>query len=92
MSNISYFDTKADALNKLSTSKNKILCNRNITKYFLLKDYQSFLKLEECIESNSIGTHAVFNFCLENNFERITYSQAFDILRECNHNKKKKGS
>ena len=30
------------------------------------------------------------NFCLENNFERITYSQAFDILRECNHNKKKK--
>ena len=65
MSNISYFDTKADALNKLSTSKNKILCNRNITKYFLLKDYQSFLKLEECIESNSIGTHAVFNFCLE---------------------------
>ena len=39
MSNISYFDTKADALNKLSTSKNKILCNRNITKYFLLKDY-----------------------------------------------------
>lgn len=29
------------------------------------------------------------NFCLENNFERITYSQAFDILRECNHNKKK---
>ena len=29
-------------------------------------------------------------FCLENNFERITYSQAFDILRECNHNKKKK--
>ena len=30
------------------------------------------------------------NFCLENNFERITYSQAFDILRECNYNKKKK--
>ena len=30
------------------------------------------------------------NFCLENNFERITYSQAFDILRECNHNNKKK--
>ena len=61
MSNISYFDTKADALNKLSTSKNKILCNRNITKYFLLKDYQSFLKLiqdskrpdfYECISAN----------------------------------------
>ena len=35
--------------------------------------YQSFLKLEECIESNSIGTHAVFNFCLENNI-KLVYS------------------
>jgi asparaginyl-tRNA synthetase len=30
------------------------------------------------------------NFCLENDFERLTYSQAFEILRESNHNKKKK--
>lgn len=30
------------------------------------------------------------NFCLENNFERITYTQAIEILRESNHNKKKK--
>ncbi|MCC6369541.1 MAG: asparagine--tRNA ligase [Bacteroidia bacterium] len=29
-------------------------------------------------------------FCLENKFERITYTQAIDILRESNHNKKKK--
>lgn len=29
-------------------------------------------------------------FCLENNFERVTYSEAIDILRESNHNKKKK--
>jgi asparaginyl-tRNA synthetase len=29
-------------------------------------------------------------FCVENNFERITYTQAVDILRESNHNKKKK--
>ena len=28
--------------------------------------YQSFLKMEECLESNSVGTHAVFNFCLSN--------------------------
>ena len=35
--------------------------------------YQSFLKLEECIESNSIGTHAVFNFCLKNNI-KLVYS------------------
>ncbi|MBS1647959.1 MAG: asparagine--tRNA ligase [Bacteroidetes bacterium] len=29
-------------------------------------------------------------FCTENHFERITYTQAIDILRESNHNKKKK--
>jgi asparaginyl-tRNA synthetase len=29
-------------------------------------------------------------FCLDNNFERITYTQAIEILRESNHNKKKK--
>lgn len=29
-------------------------------------------------------------FCLENRFERITYTQAIEILRESNHNKKKK--
>ena len=29
-------------------------------------------------------------FCLENNFERVTYTQAIEILRESNHNKKKK--
>jgi len=30
------------------------------------------------------------NFCLENKFERVTYTQAIEILRESNHNKKKK--
>ena len=33
--------------------------------------YQSFLKLNECIESNSIGTHAVFNFCVQNKIKLI---------------------
>jgi len=33
--------------------------------------YQSFLKMNECIESNSIGTHAVFNFCLKNKIKLI---------------------
>ena len=35
--------------------------------------YQSFLKMNECIESNSIGTHAVFNFCLSNKI-KLVYS------------------
>ena len=33
--------------------------------------YQSFLKLNDCIESNSIGSHAIFNFCLQNNIKLI---------------------
>ena len=33
--------------------------------------YQSFLKMNECIESNSIGSNAVFNFCLRNNIKLI---------------------
>ena len=33
--------------------------------------YQSFLKMDECIKSNSIGTNAVFNFCLSNKIKLI---------------------
>jgi UDP-glucose 4-epimerase len=33
--------------------------------------YQSFSKMNECIESNSIGTHAVFNFCIINKIKLI---------------------
>jgi UDP-glucose 4-epimerase len=33
--------------------------------------YQSFLKMNECIESNSIGSNAIFNFCLKNRIKLI---------------------
>ena len=33
--------------------------------------YQSFNKFNECLESNSIGTNAVFKFCLENKIKLI---------------------
>ena len=33
--------------------------------------YQSFLKMNECINSNSIGSHAIFNFCLLNKIKLI---------------------
>jgi len=33
--------------------------------------YQSFLKMNECIDSNFIGSNAVFNFCLKNNIKLI---------------------
>jgi UDP-glucose 4-epimerase len=33
--------------------------------------YQSFKKFDECFKSNSIGSHAVFKFCLNNNIKLI---------------------
>ena len=35
--------------------------------------YQSFLKMSECIEANSIGSNEVFNFCLKNKV-KLLYS------------------
>ena len=35
--------------------------------------YQSFLKMNECINSNTIGSHEVFNFCLKNKI-KLLYS------------------
>ena len=33
--------------------------------------YQSFLKMNECINSNTIGSHEVFNFCFKNKIKLI---------------------
>jgi UDP-glucose 4-epimerase len=33
--------------------------------------YQSFLKMDRCLDSNSVGSHAVFNFCLVNKIKLI---------------------
>ena len=33
--------------------------------------YQSFLKMDECIKSNSVGSNSVFNFCFKNNLKLI---------------------
>ena len=41
--------------------------------------YQSFLKMNECIASNTIGTHEVFNFCLKNKIKLI-YSALLQVL------------
>ena len=33
--------------------------------------YQSFINMNECLDSNTIGTNSVFNFCLENKIKLI---------------------
>jgi len=55
---------------------NKVLKNsKNIHSLFhfgeFARIYQSFIKMEECINSNTIGSNAVINFCLSNNIKLI---------------------
>jgi UDP-glucose 4-epimerase len=33
--------------------------------------YQSFINMNECLDSNTIGTNSIFNFCLENKIKLI---------------------
>ena len=48
--------------------------------------YQSFLKMEECIKSNTIGSHAVFNFCLANKI-KLVYSATSATIGNKGHDK-----
>jgi len=50
-------------------NKNKIICIFHFGEFSRI--YQSFLKMSKCIQSNSIGSNAVFNFCLKNNIKLI---------------------
>ncbi len=56
-------------------SKNLNKYKKNIHSLFhfgeFARIYQSFLNMDECINSNSIGSHAVFNFCFKNKIKLI---------------------
>jgi UDP-glucose 4-epimerase len=56
-------------------SKNLELFKKNIHSLFHFGEfsriYQSFLKMSDCIDSNTIGSNAVFNFCLSNKIKLI---------------------
>jgi len=47
--------------------------------------YQSFLKMEECINSNNIGSHEVFNFCLSNKIKLIYSATSASIGNKGNN-------
>ena len=59
----------------ISKKMDKFKNNINAVFHFgeFARIYQSFLKMDECIESNTIGTHAVFRFCMANKI-RLIYS------------------
>ena len=48
--------------------------------------YQSFLHMDKCIQSNTIGTNAVFDFCLNNKIKLI-YSATSASLGNFGHDK-----
>ena len=53
----------------LKNKKNKISTIFHFGEFARI--YQSFLKMDQCINSNSIGTNAVFNYCLTNKIKLI---------------------
>jgi UDP-glucose 4-epimerase len=55
----------------LKKYKKKINCIFHFGEFSRI--YQSFLKMDQCIKSNTIGSNAVFNFCLKNKI-KIIYS------------------
>ena len=69
-SRVKYFNCHTKNISSKLSSKVK-----NIHSLFhfgeFARIYQSFNNMSECIESNLIGSNAVFNFCIKNNIKLI---------------------
>ena len=70
-SRISYIDGDTKDIEKFIRSPNTINSIFHFGEFARI--YQSFINMEECLNSNSIGTNAVFKFCLKNKI-RLVYS------------------
>jgi len=67
---VSYFKGQTLEINKiLNKFKKNIDCIFHFGEFSRI--YQSFKKFDECYQSNSIGTQAVFKFCLDNKIKLI---------------------
>ena len=67
---VKYINNQKKNISKILEEKKK-----NIKTLFhfgeFARIYQSFLKINECINSNSVGSHEVFNFCFVNKIKLI---------------------
>ena len=63
------YGSTIDITKKLSVYKKKIHSLFHFGEFSRI--YQSFLKFDECYESNTIGSKSVFKFCLENKIKLI---------------------
>ncbi|MDB4845913.1 NAD-dependent epimerase/dehydratase family protein [Candidatus Pelagibacter sp.] len=62
---------KGDTKNIFYILKNPKIINTIFHFGEFARIYQSFLHMNECIDSNSVGTNAVFNYCLKNKIKLI---------------------
>ncbi len=68
-SRVKYINGKTVNISKLVRNPKEIKSVFHFGEFARI--YQSFIKMNECIDSNSVGSNAVFNFCLENNIKLI---------------------
>ena len=69
-SRVKYLKSDTKNINKiLNTEKNKICTIFHFGEFSRI--FQSFFRIEECMNSNSTGSNAVFNFCLRNKIKLI---------------------
>tara|TARA_B110000238_G_C16062444_1_gene411148 strand:+ start:299 stop:1180 length:882 start_codon:yes stop_codon:yes gene_type:complete len=67
---IRYINSHTKNISKvLNTYKKKIISIFHFGEFARI--FQSFFKMNDCIDSNTIGSHEVFNFCLENKIKLI---------------------
>ena len=67
--NVSYIRADTKKISQILKYPNKINSIFHFGEFPRI--YQSFLKMNECINSNSVGTNAVFNYCLKNKIKLI---------------------
>ena len=67
---VKYIKEETQNISKICNSFRKKIC---LVYHFgeFSRIYQSFLMMDECIRSNTIGSTSVFNFCLENKIKLI---------------------
>ena len=68
-SKVKYIKGKTVEINKLIKNHREIKSVFHFGEFARI--YQSFIKMNECIDSNSVGSNVVFNFCLKNNIKLI---------------------
>ena len=67
---VKYINGHTKDINKIFNKyKKKITCVFHFGEFARI--YQSFLQMNKCIQSNTIGTNAVFDFCLKNKTKLI---------------------